>query len=108
MAKHVWTKQTNKRTFILRFKTGTQETSVGLHLVKLYKILLRFAVGALVSEICKNYFFFSAYFKLFLILFALSHNNQKVHLVQHAPSSSLLLILNQAVEDSAWAFVPKL
>ena len=29
--------------------------------------------------------------------------------VMHAPSSSiLLLILNQAVEDSAWALVPKL
>ena len=29
--------------------------------------------------------------------------------VMHAPSSSiLLLILNQAVEDGAWALVPKL
>jgi len=56
----------------------------------------------------KKLFFFSAYFKPFLKLFALSHDNQKVYLVQHAPSSSLLLILNQAVEDSAWAFVPKL
>ena len=51
MAKHVWTEQTNKRTFILMSVTGTQETSVCLHLVKLYKILLRFAVRAIVSEI---------------------------------------------------------
>ena len=54
MAKHVWTEQTNKQTFILMSETDTQETSVCLHLVRLYKISLHFAVGALVSEILKN------------------------------------------------------
>ena len=65
MAKHVWTEQTNNRTFILMSETDTQETSVGLHLVKLYKILLYFAVGALVSEIWKNYFFSQLILNLF-------------------------------------------
>ena len=54
MAKHVWTEQTNKRTFILMSETDTQETSVCLNLVRLYKISLHFAVGALVSEIWKE------------------------------------------------------
>ena len=54
MAKHVWTEQINKQTFILMTETDTQETSVCLNLVKLYKISLRFAAGALVSDILKN------------------------------------------------------
>ena len=66
MAKQVWTKQTNKRTFILSSEAGTQKTSVCVPLVKFYKILLRFAVGALVSEIWKKQFFFFSFFNLFL------------------------------------------
>ena len=40
----------------------TPKTSVCAPFVKLYKILLRFALGPLVSEILKNTVFFSAGF----------------------------------------------
>jgi hypothetical protein len=101
----------NKRTILLISETCTQETSVSLPLVKLYKNVLSFALGPTVSEILKTDFFSSAFNlkNIFPYKYALLNDINLIYLVMHAPSSSIvLLILNQAVEDSAWALVPKL
>ena len=39
-------------------EANTPKTSVCAHLIKLSKMLLRFSLGVLVSEILKNNFFF--------------------------------------------------
>ena len=59
---HVLNVQTNKKTLVYMSEANTPKTSVSAPLVKLYKILLRFALGPLVSEILKNKVFFPAGF----------------------------------------------
>ena len=50
---HVMNIQTNKQTLLYRFEANTPKTSVCAPLVKLYKFLLCFALGPLLSEILK-------------------------------------------------------
>ena len=59
---HVLNVQTNQHTFLYMSETNTQTTLVCAPLIKFYKILLRFALRPLVSEILKNTGFFSACF----------------------------------------------
>ena len=59
---HVLIVPTNKQTLVYMSETNTPKTVVCSTLVKLYKILLSFALGPLVSEILKNKGFFSAGF----------------------------------------------
>ena len=55
---HLLNKQTNKQTWELMSGTNTPKTSVCAHLVRLYKILLRFVLRPIASEIMWNIFFF--------------------------------------------------
>ena len=49
--------QTKKQTLVYMYEANTPRTSVCAPLVMFYKILLRFALGPLVSEILKKFFF---------------------------------------------------
>ena len=53
---HVLNAQTNIQTLVLMSGTNTPKTSVCAHLVKLYTILLCFALGPIFSDIKKNNF----------------------------------------------------
>ena len=49
--------QTNKHILVYMPEDNTTKTSLCTYLVKLYKIVLRFALGPLVLEILKHTFF---------------------------------------------------
>ena len=56
---HVLNVQTNKQTFVYMFEDNTPKTSVCAPFIKLYKILLRFALGPLsFRDIQEPSFFF--------------------------------------------------
>ena len=95
-----FTECTNKQTNISIYD---QKTSLCAPLVKLYKILLRFAPGPLVSEILKKVIFFPAVFGLHRIVHGSWINSSREQQQRRMPPGfcrgQILLMESATIED---------